>query len=223
MIYFSSGSSLFTDLGPSRWVKIRTPDGEPHCVTQSPSHVSSDKATGSLEVTSADVGHSHPESKAEARRGHLSPPLGSLNRHNSRVGLHPPSLFLVRQAPHWRQHRARASAIGMHRDVNKHIYEKLKKPPEQQCLLLNGRQLQDDRTLSHYSIQSKATISNRRCLLHSFARVGQRWPHRTCTHDQLSLISCCSQFDFPHDTHIHFFTAGSLPFHLETLAIAARI
>ena len=36
--------------------------------------------------------------------------------------------------------------------------KKLKKPPEQQCLLLNGRQLQDDRTLSHYSIQSKATL-----------------------------------------------------------------
>jgi hypothetical protein len=61
-----SGTGLFTDLGPARWVKIRTPDGGPHWVSQPASHVSSEQTKHSHEVTGAGAGHGHPEDKVEA-------------------------------------------------------------------------------------------------------------------------------------------------------------
>lgn len=138
-----SNTSVLHDLGPARWVKIRAPDGGPQWVTQSPSHAELDRITGSNQVPSALAGHSHTEGNAEARpeSPRAPPPLS--------FSVKPPTGDCIRlELPL----SARIS------DVKKHIHEKMQKPPEQQLLLFNGKQLQDGRTLSHYNIQSNATL-----------------------------------------------------------------
>ena len=144
-IMHRSGTSAYNDLGPARWVKIRTPEGGPQWVTQSPSHVRSDQITGSHQVTSAAAvaGHSHSEGKVEARPE--SPRA------------HPPLSFSVK-SPTGDIIKLELPPSACISDVKKHIHTKLQKPPEQQRLVLNGKQLQDSRTLSHYNIQSNATL-----------------------------------------------------------------